>query len=361
MWPQHEPAYVAPAGWHEAAQWAGEPAYGEPQSLASQWHAAPAWENVPPPHNAGEYAHEESWAAHDAPTFWGGAASGWPGPEPQPFTEHSAPAAPPLLPLAPIPAGWGGRPARREEPAARPASSGAAEADVMTKLLAAMALAAERKLAPPPEPPAAVRADARAPVPAAIAPRDTVSAPAAAQETAAPEPAPPSWDAPPPPVAQFESQRAPWSAPAPLQELSDDSSSDAGSYSDDGADNLRDAPVAGASLACLYSGERSHVAPPLSDVTEQIAEVRQRSDEAAASASASAQAQAQPSGEASKAATASTAVAAGEAAAPPLALPAPQPPPALPAPLAMLPPADAGPQSGLGALLAARRETETVR
>ena len=318
---------------------------------------------MPPPHNAGEYAHTESWGAHDAPAFWGGAASGWP--EPQPFTEHTAPAAPPLLPLAPIPAEWGGRPARREEPAARLASSGTAEADAMTKLLAAMALAAERKLAPPQEPPAAVRADAKAPLPAAAAPRDFASAPAPTQETAAAEASPPSWDAPPPPVAQFESRPAPWSAPAPVQELSDDSSSDTGSYSDEGADNLRDATAAGAPPCMIFPVAHALTPRPparlLSDVMEQITELRQRSDEAA-SAGASAQVHLQSSGEANKAAIASTVVTAGEAAVPSLALPAPQPP-ALPAPLPVLPPsvADAGPQSGLGALLAARRETETVR
>lgn len=246
VWPQQEAPYEAPAGWHETAQWAGAPAYGEPALRASQsaWHPPPAWENVPPPQNADGYAPPESWGGHDAPAFWGGeaSASDWPEPESQPFTEF---APPPPLSLAPIPAGWGGRPARREEPATRPAQP-AAEADVVSKLLAAVALAAELKLAPLPQASAPAAAVAAGPIPVAEAPRHAARAHAVAQEPATAAVMGQPWLQP---VAQFASQPAAWPEPVPPQDLSDDSS-DAGTYSDSGAEDVRDAPSAGVLFAC---------------------------------------------------------------------------------------------------------------
>ena len=368
MWPQQEASYAAPAGWQDAAHWPGETACGEPQPLDESWHAPPAWENVPPAHNAGGYAPPEPWDVQQVPAFWDGEASG--SPEAQAFTEHCAHAPPPLLPLAPIPAGWGGRQAHREEPAARPAQPAAAEADVFLKLLAAVGLAADRKLATPPEPSAAVVAHVEVPIPAAPAPREAPRAFAAAQETAAFEPLQPSLAQPPHPLPQFESQPASWPEPTPPQELSDDSS-DAGTYSDSGADDLRDAPVAGVPHRSPFIDScTDEVCCVASDVSERIAELGIRSG-AADGLSAPAHVLAQPIAEASRAAAVSMDHTGAVAAAAPLALPAPQLPPQLPPALPVLPPtvpallpppfADAGPQSGLGALLAARREAETVR
>ena len=196
VWPQQEASHAPPAGYSEAPAWTGETAYCEPQPLANHWLSGPAWENlVPPPpaqpSAAGGYAQPESWGVRDAPLSWGGEAPAWPGSEPLPFTENTAPIPPPLLSLAPIPAGWSCRPARREEAVPRAASS-AAEEDVMAKLLSAMAVAAERRRAPSPEPPVAAAADMNTPVSAAAVLLEAARAHVAVHETAASEPVAPS-------------------------------------------------------------------------------------------------------------------------------------------------------------------------
>ena len=365
VWAQQEVSYAMPAGWHEAAiRPPDEAAAGEPPN-GQAWHGPPVWEQVPPPQGGGGYAQPADFGAPAAQAYWGGESPGWPEPDRQAYAQQVAPspAPPPLLfSLAPIPAGWNGRPILREEPAARPAQFAAEpeglSRDVLSKLLSSLALAPAVKLPPPLEPPAmtpAVRRDSTAAAAApwegagiAVAPEQ-----AAAAESLLPGPAPQS-------VPQLDDRHAARPEPAPQQELSDDSS-DAGTSSD-GADDLRDAPAAGASACEVFGVLHAHISRRLSDASERIADLGQNRGEAALSAPASVQ----PAGEASKAPVALVHNTGGGAAAPSLALPAPHPPfaePALPsATPALLPPfADAGPQSGLGALLAARRETETVR
>ena len=356
-----------PAGWHETARWPQNEAAVDELPNGQAWHDPPVWEHVPPPQNGGGYAQSAEFGAPAAHAYWGGDAPGWPEPDPQAYTEHAAPSpAPPLLllSLAPIPAGWNGRSARRDEPAARPTQFAAEpeglSRDVLSKLLASLALAPDVKLPPPSEPPATAPAVRRESTAAASAPREAAHVAVAPQQAAVAEPPLPGPVAPQP-GPQLDNRTAAWPEPVPQQELSDDSS-DAGTSSD-GADDFRDAPAAGAS-ACKPAGAlRAHMSRRLSDASERIADLGQNRGEAALSAPASMQ----PAGEASKATAAFAHSSGGGAAAPALALPAPPPPyavPALPpaAPAPLLPPfADAGPQSGLGALLAARRETETVR
>ena len=359
-----------PAGWFEAAYWPpGEPAAGEPASNLA-WHGPQSWEHAPPAQDGSVYAQPAGFGAHDAHAYWGGEAPGWPEPQQQAYAADAASAQSPvplpfLLSLAPIPAGWSGRPVRLQEPAARPtqhvAEPGGVSRDVMSKLLASLAVAPEIKSQPPPEPPVTTQAARRDSSAAAAAPQEASCISVAPQLGAASEPLLPG-PAAPQPMSEFEIRPAAWLAPAPPQELSDDSS-DAGTSSD-GADNLRDAPAAGAPTHYPFGSSHAHVLRRPSDASERIADMAPlRGEVGALSAAASVQ----PAGEASKAPISVVDSSGGVASAPPLALPMPrQPysvpslPPAIPAP--PLPPiADAGQQFGLGALLAARRETETVR
>ena len=366
-----------PAGWHESAHWApGEASAGEPPNSQS-WHDPHVWEHAPPPRDGGGYAQPAEYGADGTHAYWTGEAPGWPEPEHWPEPEQQAYAAadsaarlpvplPLFLSLAPIPAGWNGRPVRHDEPAA-PSTQPAAELgevsrDVLSKLLASLAVAPEVKVQPPPEPPATAPAVRRDSFAAAAAPQEAGRDSVALQRADAHEPLFPG-PAAPQAMSQFESRTASWPEPAPPQELSDDSS-DAGASSDGGED-LRDAPAAGAQTCEPVGRMHVHVLRRPTDASERIAEVAQLRGEMGAALNAAANTQ--PAGEASKAPILPVDSVGGVTAAPPLALPAPRQllavpllPPAIPAPL--LPHiADAGPQSGLGALLAARRETETVR